>query len=653
LLWWWCFLLLDLLDRLLANYCWAWNDLALAVFRVLPEYEDDPYAAVRGLSEEDVARLEGSGLAEQAEAAVASVEEYVRAAAPERRVAYFSAEFGIHECLPLYSGGLGVLAGDHLKSASDLNLPLVGVGLVYRRGYFHQQIDEEGMQREAYPPIAPLELGFRPAEDPLGGPVQVCVPLAHRQIQVRVWRADIGRVPLFLLDTDLDENSEEDRFITSHLYGGDRETRIRQEIVLGIGGLRALRALGYNGLETFHLNEGHAAFLCLEAIAEVRRPHEPLDRDRARAAGEVVFTTHTPVPAGHDAFPPELLTRYLGTYAHECLHCTPDELLRLGGSFENGPPFSMTELALSVTRAANGVSRRHGEVSRAMFPGRPIDSVTNGVHHLTWAAPASRALYDRCLPGWREDPFRLARSELLPDAELGAAHRTSKARMIDRLNAEHEAGLSPDVLTLGFARRFATYKRAGLLFRDPDRLASLAERGLQLIVAGKAHPQDEAGKRLIQEVIRTGRSSPVKVVFIPDYDLGLGKLLTAGVDVWLNNPRRPMEASGTSGMKASLNGVPNLSVLDGWWVEGYDGTNGWAIGEDDGLMAPEDEDVQDANSLYELLADRVQPEYYDRQDEWLQRMKRAIAAAPEFTTQRMVAEYARRFYRLGAFTAVS
>ncbi|MBV8083198.1 MAG: alpha-glucan family phosphorylase, partial [Chloroflexi bacterium] len=497
LLWWWCFLLLDLLDRLLANYYWAWNDQALAVFKALPGFVEDPYAAVRALSAEQIAELERSGLAPQAEAAVAGMDAYVQAAVKERRVAYFSAEFGIHECLPIYSGGLGVLAGDHLKSASDLNLPLVGVGLVYRQGYFHQQIDAEGMQREEYPPIAPIELGFRPAENPLGEPVSVCVPLAERQVQVRVWRADIGRVPLFLLDTDLDENSEEDRFITSHLYGGDRETRIRQEIVLGIGGLRALRALGYQGLETFHLNEGHAAFLCLEAVAERRRREEPMDRDRARAAGSVVFTTHTPVPAGHDVFPPELVMRYFGSYARECLHCNADELLRLGGSFESGPPFSMTELALSVTRSANGVSRRHGEVSRAMFPGRPIDSVTNGVHHLTWTAPASRALYDRFLPGWRESPFRLAHAAELPDADLAAAHRASKEQMIDRLNAEHQAGLSADLLTLGFARRFATYKRAGLLFRDPERLASLAEHGLQLVVAGKAHPQDEAGKRLI------------------------------------------------------------------------------------------------------------------------------------------------------------
>jgi starch phosphorylase len=481
----------------------------------------------------------------------------------------------------------------------------------------------------------------------LGRPAQVRVPLDGREAHVRVWRTDVGRVPLFLLDTDLDENAGEDRFITSHLYGGDREMRIRQEIVLGIGGLRALRALGYDRLQTFHLNEGHAAFLCLEAIAECREEGESLERTRARAAGRVVFTTHTPVPAGHDVFPPDMVLQYLGGYAQNELRCTDAELLSLGGSYVQGPSFSMTELALSVARAANGVSERHGEVSRAMFPGRPIDSVTNGVHHLTWTAQPTRRLYDDCLPGWREDPFRLQDSHLIPESDLRATRQANKERMIDHLRAEGMAELDPGLLTIGFARRFATYKRAGLLFHDMDRLERIAGGRLQLVVAGKAHPQDEAGKRLIQEVIHLGKDSAITAVFIPDYDLALGKLLVAGVDVWLNNPRRPMEASGTSGMKASLNGVPNLSVLDGWWIEGYDGTNGWAIGPDMAPPAsPEDEDARDADSLYMLLAERVIPEFYERPGEWVQRTKRAIASAARFTTHRMVAEYARRLYRL-------
>jgi starch phosphorylase len=634
------------LDRLLANYYWAWNDQALEVFQALPSFEGDPYEAVRRLSAEERELLKQQDFVERVRAASDAMDGYLAVRPGERKVAYFSAEFGIHECLPLYSGGLGVLAGDHLKSASDLNLPLVGVGLVYRRGYFHQQIDAEGRQHEEYPLLSPPASGFRLAEDLTGRPARVKVPLDNRELHVRVWQADIGRVPLYLLDTDLDENAAEDRFITSHLYGGDREMRIRQEIVLGIGGLRALRALGYDRLDTFHLNEGHAAFLCLEAIAECREPEDTLERARAKAAGRVVFTTHTPVPAGHDVFPPDLVCRCLGRYAEQELRCSQEELLALGGAHVDGPSFSMTELALNVARAANGVSARHGEVSRAMFPGRPIDSVTNGVHHLTWTAQPTRRLYDTFLSGWRDDPRRLRDSQLLPDGDLAQAHRANKERMIERLRELRMAELDPDLLTIGFARRFATYKRAGLLFHDPDRLARIVDGKLQLIVAGKAHPQDEAGKRLIQDVIRMGAASPFTAVFVPDYDLALGKLLVAGVDVWLNNPRRPMEASGTSGMKASLNGVPNLSVLDGWWVEGYDGTNGWAIGPDALVLSPEEEDARDAESLYMLLEERVLPEFYDSPSEWLQRMKRAIAASAQFTTHRMVNEYARRLYRL-------
>jgi starch phosphorylase len=640
-------LLLDLLDRLLSNYYWAWNDEALDIFHALPNFGGNPYEAVRRLSLANRERLELEGLAERAEHAVASMDAYLAGAATERRVAYFSAEFGIHECLPLYSGGLGVLAGDHLKSASDQNLPLVGVGLVYRRGYFHQRIDADGMQHEEYPVMAPLENGFRLANDLTGRPARITVPLDDRECHVRVWETGVGRVPLYLLDTDLDENVADHRFITSHLYGGDREMRIRQEIVLGIGGLRALRALGYDRLETFHLNEGHAAFLVLESIAECRRPDEPLERSRARAAGRVVFTTHTPVPAGHDVFPPDLVCRYLGPYAHRKLRCSDQELLALGGARVDGPSFSMTELALNVARAANGVSARHGEVSRAMFPGRPIDSVTNGVHHLTWTAPPIRRMYDRFLPGWRDDPAKLTDSQLLPEDELRQAHQRNKDRMVERLNELQPERLDAGLLTIGFARRFATYKRAGLLFHDSERLAKIAGGRVQLLIAGKAHPQDETGKRLIQEVIRMGAASPLTAVFIADYDLALGKLLVAGVDVWLNNPRRPMEASGTSGMKASLNGVPNLSVLDGWWIEGYDGTNGWAIGPDIAPPdSPEDEDARDAESLYMLLAERVIPEFYDHPADWSQRMKRAIASSSRFTTHRMVGEYARRLYRL-------
>ncbi len=593
------------------------------------------------------AELERSGLEERVNELLARQEAYLATAPAKRTVGYFSAEFGIHECLPIYSGGLGVLAGDHIKAASDLNVPLVAVGLIYRRGYFRQHIDAEGRQQEEYPELHPAERGIRLAQDATGQPLQVTIPVDGRQIHIRVWRADVGRVPLLLLDTDIEGNEEVDRWITSHLYGGDRDTRIKQEIVLGMGGFRVLAALGYNDIQTYHLNEGHAAFLCLEAIRQNRLAGESFEWARAKAAGNIVFTTHTPVAAGHDTFAPELMGKYLGQYAGAELRCDFGQLMQLGGARPGVPGFSMTELALNVSRAANGVSARHGIVSRALFPGRPIDSITNGVHHLTWTSPVTRRLFDDCLPGWRERPDRLAEAEDIPDAALERAHQENKDLLMAHLNTvQQRVEFDPAHLTLGFARRFATYKRAGLLFSDLARLSKLAKRGLQLIVAGKAHPQDEDGKRLIQEVVRLCEEQHINATFVEDYDLRLGRLLTAGVDVWLNTPRRPLEASGTSGMKATLNGVPNLSVLDGWWVEGYDGTNGWAIGPDEEALNSTTRDEDDAADLYHLLEQSLIPEFYEGRGPWLQRMKRAIATSAQFTSHRMVTDYSRRYYRL-------
>jgi len=571
---------------------------------------------------------------------------YLKGAPLARRVAYFSAEFGVDASLPIYSGGLGVLAGDHLKAASDAGLPLVAVGLLYHGGYLRQTLDDAGWQHEEYPRLDLALTGLRLERDNAGAPIQVSIPLGDRETHAQVWRADIGRVPLYLLDTDIEANSAIDREITQRLYdrGNDhrseRDIRICQEIVLGIGGVRALRALGYDALETFHLNEGHASFLLLERAREAHAAGKDYDAALDETREHAVFTTHTPVPAGHDRFAHDLLLYYLGPWWRDTLGFTDWQLLSLGGAGD----FSMTELALNVTRAVNAVSVKHGEVSRAMFPGRPIGSITNGVHHPTWTGPHAAALYDRALPDWREDGERLRGADGLAGRDVRAAHDAAKRDMIAAVNARYPAAaLEEGVFTIGFARRMTGYKRATLLFRDPARLAAVAARGLQVVVAGKAHPRDDEGKSIIAEIVRHAGDAPVRVIFVAGYDMALARLLVAGSDIWLNNPHRPMEASGTSGMKALLNGVPNLSVLDGWWIEGYRGTNGWPIGEG---YSGGDEDSYDAGSLYDTIERDVIPEYYDRPDDWTARMTRAIATSPDFSAQRMVLQYASEMYDL-------
>jgi starch phosphorylase len=571
---------------------------------------------------------------------------YLKGAPLSRRVAYFSAEFGVDASLPIYSGGLGVLAGDHLKAASDAGLPLVAAGLLYHGGYLRQTLDDAGWQHEEYPRLDLALTGLRLERDDAGAPIQVSIPLGDRETHAQVWRASIGRVPLYLLDTDIEANSAIDREITQRLYdrGNDhrseRDIRICQEIVLGIGGVRALRALGYDALETFHLNEGHASFLLLERAREAHAAGKDYDAALDETREHAVFTTHTPVPAGHDRFAHDLLLYYLGPWWRDTLGFTDWQLLSLGGAGD----FSMTELALNVTRAVNAVSVKHGEVSRAMFPGRPIGSITNGVHHPTWTGPHAAALYDRALPDWREDGERLRGADGLAGRDVRAAHDAAKRDMIAAVNARYPgAALEEGVFTIGFARRMTGYKRATLLFRDPARLAAVAARGLQVVVAGKAHPRDDEGKSIIAEIVRHAGDAPVRVIFVAGYDMALARLLVAGSDIWLNNPHRPMEASGTSGMKALLNGVPNLSVLDGWWIEGYRGTNGWPIGEG---YSGGDEDSYDAASLYDTLERDVIPEYYDRPDDWTARMTRAIATSPDFSAQRMVLQYASEMYDL-------
>ena len=572
------------------------------------------------------------------------------------QVAYFSAEFGLDESLPVYSGGLGVLAGDHLKSASELGVPLVGVGLFYRRGYFRQRLDEGDRQVERYPRNDTSRLPLTLV------PMAPIVELADAEgnlvpVRIGVWRACVGRVSLYLLDTKIEGNPDWARAVTDTLYGGDRENRLRQELVLGIGGVRVLRRLGLEPT-VFHLNEGHSAFLQLERLRELVED-EGLDRERAveRLRRSTVFTTHTPVPAGNEVFDPELVQRNVGSLVARC-GFTWDEFAALGKVRPDDEVFGLTPFALRTSAYANGVSALHGEVSREMWhelwPDRPADkvpitSITNGVHARTWI---SDELEDLLGP---TDP-QFTRALELDDDVLWAAHRAAKARMLEFVARTRGAiDLDPDTLTIGFARRFATYKRAGLLLRQPERLARLLgdpERPLQILVAGKAHPADEAGKGVIQQVVDFARGSDAarSVVFLEDYEMTLARRLTQGVDVWLNTPRRPMEASGTSGMKAALNGTLNCSILDGWWAEAYTPERGFAIGGDAPGGSEEEHDESDAEALFIALEQDVVPAYYDRDERglprrWIEMMRHSIAElGTQYSTNRMVAEYVERLY---------
>jgi starch phosphorylase len=580
-------------------------------------------------------------------------------------VGYFSSEFGLDESLPIYSGGLGVLAGDHLKSASGLGVPLVAVGLLYRRGYFRQGLDASGRQVERYPDNDPSRLPL--TEEP----VSVTVELAdadgvHVPVRARVWRVRVGRVSLHLLDTDVDDNPGWARRVTDVLYGGDREHRLRQELVLGIGGVRALRALGLEPT-VFHLNEGHSAFLQLERLRRLVEEegvgHE-LALQRLRAS--TVFTTHTPVPAGNEVFDAELVRRYVEPLAERCGFASWEDFAALGRRDDADERFGLTPFALRTSSYANGVSELHGEVSREMWrdlwPGRPlaeipIRSITNGVHARTW-------LDDRLagLLGSEEDTAApdFARAYELDDETLWQTHVDAKERLLEyahrRLARRGAAvALDPAALTIGFARRFATYKRAGLLFSDPGRLVRLLSdpaRPVQLVFAGKAHPADEGGKDLISAVLRFAREPGVagRVVFLEDYELALARMLVRGVDVWLNNPRRPLEASGTSGMKAAMNGGLNCSVLDGWWAEAYAPDVGFAIESATGAASEAEQDAGDADALFEVLERKVVPAFYDRDRRglpvgWLELMRSSIARlGARFNTDRMLIEYVDELY---------
>jgi glycogen phosphorylase len=689
------------LQKLAYNLWWCWHSDAVALFRRIdPErFEALDHSPIRLLNQTDQTRFEeltqDDGFLAHMDRVSHALDDYLKARTWHQdtysddttaKIAYFSAEFGIHESVPVYSGGLGVLAGDHLKSASDLGLPLVGVGLMYREGYFRQYLNAEGWQQERYPENDFFTLPLAAETKPDGTPVMVSVMLPGREVHLRVWCIHVGRISLYLLDANIPQNRPEDRAITAQLYGGDSHTRIQQEIILGIGGLRALRAIGHEPT-VCHMNEGHAAFVGLERIRTQMEAHQqPFAIAYEAVKAGTCFTTHTPVPAGNDAFPPAMMDHYLGDYV-KTLGLDRRGFYALGRENPDNEAenFSMTVLALKLSNTSNGVSELHGHVSRkmwkALWPGLPtnevpITSITNGVHTQSWISPEIEQLFERYVGvQWQERPTDFSvwkKVDHIPDAELWRMHERCRDRLValarNRLVAQFkrrgappsdieraEEVLDPDALTIGFARRFATYKRGDLLFRDPARLAAIlgdGKRPVQFIFSGKAHPKDTGGKELIARVVQMARRPEFRhnIVFLEDYDMNVARHLIQGVDVWLNNPRRPLEASGTSGMKVAANGGLNLSILDGWWCEGYDGENGWAIGSGEEYSDLTYQDDVESRSLYELLENDLVPTFYDRGHDglpraWLKRMKNCLKTLiPAFNTNRMVEEYAERCY---------
>ncbi|MFZ0449084.1 MAG: alpha-glucan family phosphorylase [Desulfatiglandaceae bacterium] len=602
------------------------------------------------------------------------------------QMAYFSAEFGLSGCLPIYSGGLGVLAGDHIKSASDLNVPLVGIGLLYQDGYFSQYLNSDGWQMETYPqndfPNMPVEL----MKDREGQPLRVQVLIKDIPLQILIWRIQVGRIPLYMLDTNDESNPPELRKITGQLYGGDREMRLRQEIVLGIGGIRALKAMGIEPT-AIHMNEGHSAFSALERINMLRRD-KGLSFDAAReiVMASTIFTTHTPVPAGNDTFDPDLVRVYFEEYIKE-LGINFKVLLGYGrlDPRNEKEPFGMTTLALRLAAHINGVSRLHGKVSRSMWQkvwihhpeeDVPIEHITNGIHVPTWISREMGTLFNRYLgPDWAEDPDNervWQQIEKIPDTELWRAHERCREhlvayvrlRLVEQLKARGASTsevqrasevLTPDAVTIGFARRFATYKRATLLFRDPDRLERIInhpEQPVQIVIAGKSHPQDDEGKEFIKQIIHLGQEKRFRrtVVFLEDYNMDVARHMVSGTDIWLNTPRRPLEACGTSGMKALANGSLNLSTLDGWWDEAYHRDYGWSLGHGEVYKNQDFQDDLESQSLYNLLENEIVPLFYDRQMDgiprrWVEKMKAGLRMlVPVYNSHRMVQEYLDRFY---------
>ncbi|MCU1483595.1 MAG: alpha-glucan phosphorylase [Actinomycetia bacterium] len=673
------------------NLRWAWDEGTRDLFRWVDpdaweETRHDPVRLLGTVSNERLAELEADPafrtyLTECSDNLARYLERprwfQGKGESDLRSVAYFSPEFGIAEALPQYSGGLGVLAGDHLKAASDLGVPLVGVGLFYRHGYFRQSLNSDGWQQERYPELDPFGMALRPVDD-----VRITVDLAGSPLHARIWRADVGRIRLFMLDTDIEENDAAGRLVTDRLYGGDTEHRLRQEMLLGIGGVRALEALGVEA-QVFHTNEGHAGFLGFERIRTLVKEGLEFDQALESVKAGSIFTTHTPVPAGIDRFPRPLIEKYFSAWAAE-VDISLDQLMMLGHEPDEEPddPFNMAVMGLKLASRSNGVSKLHGAVSREMFsslwPGVPVDevpigSVTNGVHANTWVSSEMQDLLSRhVLPEWPEaGAERWARMEEVGDDEVWRVREQSRERLVTFVRshvrasvtargAESDAGwtselLDPRALTVGFARRFATYKRATLLLSQPERLRKLllsTDRPVQFVFAGKAHPADELGKDLIRQIYAFASQPDVRhrFVFVDDYDIAVARQLYQGADVWLNNPRRPMEACGTSGEKAALNGGLNCSIMDGWWDEMYDGENGWAISSAEGIEDLAKRDQLEADSLFAILEDEIVPSFYERTQgpvprRWVRRVKHNLASLGwQVSASRMVKDYVEQLY---------
>jgi glycogen phosphorylase len=700
------------------NYWWCWNPDAIALFVMVDPgaWERCAHNPVMLLEQTSIERLTqltcDPQYMKQFESVIAKLDEYLKGhdtwvshnlssnMTIEKPIVYFCAEFGLHESLPVYSGGLGILAGDHLKSASDLGIPLIGIGLMYRQGYFRQRLDRAGWQEDYYVDAPFEQMPIELMRDEKGEAITVDLRVRDRMVRAQIWRVRAGRVSLYLLDTDRMDNDPIDRWLTGHLYGGNQETRIAQEVLLGIGGVRALAAMGIEP-GVYHLNEGHAAFCLLEACRqEMLRTGSSFYDVEKTVKSKSVFTTHTPVPAGHDVFSADMMDSFFAHY-WQGLDLSREQFLALGARRLGDPwePFGMTVLALRLSRAANGVSELHGEVSRKMwtvlYPDRPesnvpIGYVTNGVHAETWTAPQMADLYNTYLgPDWAinaADPQVWAKVDAIPDGELWTRHQILKERLVahtrSRVRSTREARgedwsliqatnhlLDPKILTIGFARRFSPYKRGDLLLRDVERAMRIfknADRPVQIIFSGKAHPADEEGKRIIQRVMEWCKNADIRdrVAFIEDYDMYTARKLVHGVDIWLNNPRRPLEASGTSGQKVCFNGGLNLSVLDGWWCEGYqadeqgNGLNGWAIGENANTADTALQDKIDSESLYRLLEEVITPLYYDQGADgiphgWIKMMKASLKSnCPAFNTHRMLMDYSTQVYAPGTATKV-
>lgn len=694
---------LEPLLEITKNFWWCWNQKAVNLLRTIDidNYDEKDHNPIRILGEssqecfynmlhDDAVMMNLAEVYDEfktymnQETWYASLDDSQKT--ENEKIAYFSFEYGLHESLPNYSGGLGILSGDHLKSASDLGLPFIAVGLLYRKGYFRQYLNADGWQQEYDIENDFFNLALEKVLDSNGETMKVDVDLPGRKVYAQIWKANVGRIQLYYLDANIEENSVEDRDITAQLYGGNLETRIQQEILLGIGGIKALKKLGIKPT-IYHMNEGHSAFLSLERIRQLMID-DKLDRKTAREVvfSSNVFTTHTPVPAGNDVFPIEMMQKYFVDYIKQ-IDMSMEEFLKLGKIDPNNQKedFCMTVLALNLSAENNGVSELHGHVSREMWkdiwkgvPAKelPIDSITNGIHTLSWISFDMQNLLDRYLgPRWRTKPLEYGiweRVQKIPDAELWRTHERRKERLIDfcreRLKAQiinrgftkneinhAEQILTPEALTIGFARRFATYKRGTLLFRDIERLKKIISnphRPVQIIFAGKAHPHDNGGKELIKNIAEICRREEFRdrIVFLEDYDINVARYMVQGVDVWLNNPRRPLEASGTSGMKVPPNGGLNFSILDGWWDEAYDGQNGWAIGNREEYTDLEYQDEVESNALYNVLENEIIPLYYERgrddiPRQWVTAMKWSMqTVCPQFSTNRMVADYFNKFY---------